>query len=156
MAGRAGRRRRDRLPVQYRQVPDRALHRKQRGCLQLWGGGRSDCTLLWIYYSTQIFLLGAEFTKVYAHLRRLGYKYMKAMQHRGSESKSFTATEDESFRSELSEAGSPLLDSVAREGRYFGGHRRGDELGGIGSHRVASRPQRPQGHGHEIYITGEQ
>ena len=23
--------------------------------------------LLWIYYSTQIFLLGAEFTKVYAH-----------------------------------------------------------------------------------------
>jgi membrane protein len=24
-------------------------------------------TLLWIYYSTQIFLLGAEFTKVYAH-----------------------------------------------------------------------------------------
>jgi ElaB/YqjD/DUF883 family membrane-anchored ribosome-binding protein len=39
---------------------------------------------------------------------------MKAMQHRGSESKSFTATEDESFRSELSEAGPPLLDSVAR------------------------------------------
>ena len=36
------------------------------------------------------------------------------MQHRGSESKSFTAIEDESFRSELSEAGSPLLDSVAR------------------------------------------
>jgi hypothetical protein len=35
------------------------------------------------------------------------------MQHRGSESKSFTA-KDESFRSELSEAGSPLLDSVAR------------------------------------------
>src|SRR3984893_14166455 len=39
---------------------------------------------------------------------------MKAMQHRGSESKSFTAIEDESVRSELSEAGSPLLDSVAR------------------------------------------
>ena len=36
------------------------------------------------------------------------------MQHRGSESKSFTAIEDESVRSELSEAGSPLLDSVAR------------------------------------------
>ena len=39
------------------------------------------------------------------------------MQHRGSrlESDSFTATEDESFHSELSEAGSPpLLDSVAR------------------------------------------
>jgi hypothetical protein len=36
------------------------------------------------------------------------------MQHRGSESKSFTATEDESFRSEFSEAGSPLLDSVAK------------------------------------------
>src|ERR1019366_3137649 len=35
MARRAGRRRRDRLPVQYRQVPDRALHRKQCGCLQL-------------------------------------------------------------------------------------------------------------------------
>jgi hypothetical protein len=79
------------------------------------------------------------------------------MQHRGSESKSFTAIEDESFRSELSEAGSPLLDSIARgEGRHFRGHRRGDELGGIGSHGVASRPQRPQGHGHEIYITGEQ
>ncbi len=38
------------------------------------------------------------------------------MQHRGSrlESDSFTATEGESFHSELSEAGSPLLDSVAR------------------------------------------
>ena len=36
------------------------------------------------------------------------------MQHRGSESKSFTAIEDESVRSELSEAGSPLLDTVAR------------------------------------------
>ena len=38
------------------------------------------------------------------------------MQQRGSrsESDSFTATEGESFRSELSEAGSPLLDSVAR------------------------------------------
>ena len=38
------------------------------------------------------------------------------MQHRGSrlESESFTATEGESFHSELSEAGSPLLDSVAR------------------------------------------
>ena len=38
------------------------------------------------------------------------------MQHRGSrlESDSFAATEDESFHSELSEAGSPLLDSVAR------------------------------------------
>jgi SacI restriction endonuclease len=41
MAGRAGWRRRDRLPVQYRQVPDRALHRKQRDCLQLRGGGRT-------------------------------------------------------------------------------------------------------------------
>jgi Virulence factor BrkB len=41
---RAGWLRRDRLPVQYRQVPDRALHRKQRGFLQLWGGGRSDCS----------------------------------------------------------------------------------------------------------------
>ena len=38
------------------------------------------------------------------------------MQQRGSrlESDSFTATEGESFHSELSEAGSPLLDSVAR------------------------------------------
>ena len=36
------------------------------------------------------------------------------MHHRGSESKSFTAIEDESYRSELSEAGSPLVDSVAR------------------------------------------
>jgi ElaB/YqjD/DUF883 family membrane-anchored ribosome-binding protein len=38
------------------------------------------------------------------------------MQHRGSrsESQSFTATEDESFRSGLSEAGSSVLDSVAK------------------------------------------
>jgi hypothetical protein len=39
---------------------------------------------------------------------------MKAVHHRGSESKSFTAIEDESYHSELSEASSPLLDSVAR------------------------------------------
>jgi ElaB/YqjD/DUF883 family membrane-anchored ribosome-binding protein len=40
---------------------------------------------------------------------------MKAMQHRRlrSESESFTATEDENFHSELSEAGSPILESVA-------------------------------------------
>ena len=38
------------------------------------------------------------------------------MQHRGSRSepKSFTATEDESFRSGLSEAGLPILDFVAK------------------------------------------
>jgi len=38
------------------------------------------------------------------------------MQQRGSrlETDSFTATESENFHSELSEAGSPLLDSVAR------------------------------------------
>ena len=28
---------------------------------------RSSCLLVWVYYSTQIFLLGAEFTWVYAH-----------------------------------------------------------------------------------------
>ena len=38
------------------------------------------------------------------------------MQHRGlrSETQYFAATEDENFRSELSEAGSPILDSVAK------------------------------------------
>ena len=38
------------------------------------------------------------------------------MQHRGSrpEPEPFAPTEDENFRSELSEAGSPILDSVAR------------------------------------------
>lgn len=38
------------------------------------------------------------------------------MQHRGSmpESEPFTPTEDQNFRNELSEAGSPIVDSVAR------------------------------------------
>jgi ElaB/YqjD/DUF883 family membrane-anchored ribosome-binding protein len=41
---------------------------------------------------------------------------MKTMQHRGSrpEPEPFAPTEDENFRSELSEAGSPILDSMAR------------------------------------------
>ena len=78
------------------------------------------------------------------------------MQHRGSESKSFTAIEDESFRSELSEAGSPLLDSVAR-GKDAISAVTAEAMNSAGSaYRVASRAQRPQGHGHEIYITGEQ
>jgi hypothetical protein len=42
MAGRAGRRRRDPFLFSIGKFL-RALHRKQRGCLQLWGGRRSDC-----------------------------------------------------------------------------------------------------------------
>jgi hypothetical protein len=46
---------------------------------------------------------------------------MKMMQHRGStpESEPFTPTEDENYRSELSEAGSPILARWPEGRRHF-------------------------------------
>jgi membrane protein len=37
--------------------------------VELRGGGRSHVILTWVYYSAQIYLLGAEFTKIYASRR---------------------------------------------------------------------------------------
>jgi membrane protein len=67
LARRLGRRRGHRAAVHDRQAADRAVPRQERDrvglrCRELGGGAA-----LWVYYSAQIFLIGAEFTWVYAH-----------------------------------------------------------------------------------------
>ena len=50
-----------------RQVPDRPVPRQERRRLGFGAAGSLVVLLVWVYYSAQIFLLGAEFTWVYAH-----------------------------------------------------------------------------------------
>ena len=67
VARRLGRRRGHRAAVHGRQVPDRPLHRHERVASAFGAAGSLVVVLIWVYYSAQIFLLGAEFTWVYAH-----------------------------------------------------------------------------------------
>ena len=46
--------------------PDLDLSLAFPGRQYLWRGGGVIVLLVWVYYSAQIFLLGAEFTKVWA------------------------------------------------------------------------------------------
>ena len=62
--------------VQRREVSDRPLHRPQSMASSYGAAGSLIIVLLWIYYSAQIFLLGAEFTKVYA-VRRGSHQQRK-------------------------------------------------------------------------------
>lgn len=48
-----------------RSTAQRLISAEQHG-LQLRGSGIGDDPLLWVYYSCQSLLLGAEFTRVYA------------------------------------------------------------------------------------------
>jgi membrane protein len=64
MAGRAGRCRRDRLPSIGKFLIGLYIG---SSAVASGAAGALIVALLWIYYSTQIFLLGAEFTRVYAH-----------------------------------------------------------------------------------------
>ena len=49
-----------------RQVPDRALYRQSNIASSFGAAGALIVLLLWIFYSAQIFLLGAEFTRAWA------------------------------------------------------------------------------------------
>ena len=69
LARRLDRRCRHRAALHHRQVPDRPLPRQERRHVRLRRGGSMVVLLIWVYYSAQIFLLGAEFTWVYAHTR---------------------------------------------------------------------------------------
>lgn len=53
-----------RLAIAYRYVPRVSIPWRD-----VWVGAAASLAgvLLWVYYSAQIFLLGAEFTWVYAH-----------------------------------------------------------------------------------------
>ena len=66
LAGCRGRRAGHRLPLHHRQVADRLLYRHSGIATTYGAAGALMVVLLWIYYSAQIFLLGAEFTKVWA------------------------------------------------------------------------------------------
>ena len=52
--------------VRRRQVPDRALYRQSDIASSFGAAGALIVLLLWIFYSAQIFLLGAEFTRAWA------------------------------------------------------------------------------------------
>ena len=61
------RRRASRPVVRDRQAADRAVPREERRASGFGAAGSLVVLLVWVYYSAQIFLLGAEFTWVYAH-----------------------------------------------------------------------------------------
>jgi membrane protein len=44
----------------------RIIFRKQQWCIELWSGWGAAHHTLSVYYSTKIFLLGAEYTRAYA------------------------------------------------------------------------------------------
>ena len=67
LARRLDRRRRDGAAVHDRQGADRPVHRQERRGLGLRRGRFAGGAAVWVYYSAQIFLMGAEFTWVYAH-----------------------------------------------------------------------------------------
>ncbi len=48
-----------------RQVPDRLLYRAQLGATRYGAAGALIVVLLWMYYSSEVFLLGAEFTRAW-------------------------------------------------------------------------------------------
>jgi membrane protein len=47
----------------------RIIFRKQQWCIELWSGWGAAHHTLSVYYSTKIFLLGAEYTRAYAEAR---------------------------------------------------------------------------------------
>jgi len=47
---------------------DRPVYRQKRGDERFWRGGSLVALLVWVYYSAQIFLMGAEFTWAYSHI----------------------------------------------------------------------------------------
>jgi len=62
-----GRRPRDVRAVSRRTVRNLALHRQGQRRLRFGAAGSLAVLLVWIYYSSQIVLFGAEFTRVYAN-----------------------------------------------------------------------------------------
>ena len=54
-------------PVHGREILDRSVLWLRRSRFRIWGRRSFVVLLIWIYYSTQILLFGAEFTQVYAH-----------------------------------------------------------------------------------------
>lgn len=62
-----GRRRRHLSLLPRRQVRDLTLHRKTSVSSAFGAAGSLAVLLVWIYYSSQIVLFGAEFTRVYGN-----------------------------------------------------------------------------------------
>jgi membrane protein len=67
VARRLGRRPGDGAALRHRQVPDRLYLGKGDVGSSFGAFGSMVIVMVWIYYSAQIFLLGAEFTWAYAH-----------------------------------------------------------------------------------------
>ena len=69
--------RRGHLACSPRQAPHRPLPGKERAWLGFGAAGSLVVIVVWVYYSAQILLLGAEFTKVWTERRGSGFKVEK-------------------------------------------------------------------------------
>lgn len=66
MARRDGRRDPDILSFCRWKDTDKLVCRLECDCVFVWAAGSLLSVLLWVYYSSAVFLLGAEFTRAYA------------------------------------------------------------------------------------------